>query len=145
MRRLPLILTIIGAVPFIVLSMAVGMHMFHNTKAVSAVLLTYAGVIISFMGGIHWGIAVVRYADKRKIANMLIAESVGTSLVAWSVILLGDTFTQLLVLTLLYTFVWAIDSMLYSDDLIPLWFFNLRCIITPTVVVSLYVAYFGLV
>ena len=145
MRHLPLILTFIGAAPFVGLSAAVALHMFPNTGVVSQILLTYAGVIISFMGGIHWGIAVLRYSDNRKIANMLIAESVGTSLIAWSVILTGNTFTQLLVLTLLYTFVWAIDSMLYSDDLIPLWFFNLRCIITPMVVVSLYVAYFGLV
>jgi hypothetical protein len=145
MRRLPLALAIVGSVPFIALSAAVALQMFANTKTISTVLLTYAGVIISFMGGIHWGIAVVRYADNRKVANVLIAESVATSLIAWSVILLGDTFTQLLVLTLLYTFIWAIDSILYSDDLIPVWFFNLRCIITPVVVVSLYVAYFGLV
>ena len=145
MRRLPLVLTIVGAAPFVALSAAVGLHLFPNPKAVSTLLLTYAGVIVSFMGGIHWGIAVLRYADNRKIANGLIVESVGTSLVAWSVLLMGDMFTQLLVLTLLYTFVWAIDSMLYSADMIPLWFFNLRCIITPVVLVSLYVAYFGLV
>ncbi len=143
--RLPLILALAGALPFVALSVAVSFHLFPNIKAVSAVLLTYAAVIISFLGGIHWGIAVVRYADDRKIASWLIAESVSTSLIAWGILLMGDTFTQLLVLTLLYTFVWAIDSMLYSADMIPLWFFDLRCIITPVVMVSLYVAYFGLV
>jgi len=145
MSRLPLTLAIAGAVPFVCLSVAVSMHIFPNTKAVSEVLLTYAAVIISFMGGIHWGIAVIRYADNRRIANFLIAESVWPSLVAWGVLFKEDTFTQLLVLTLLYTFVWTIDSLLYSNDMIPQWFFNLRCIITPIVVVSLYVAYFGLV
>ncbi len=63
----------------------------------------------------------------------------------WGILFFGDIYTQLLVLTLLYTFMWAIDSLLYSNDVIPQWFFNLRCIITPIVVVSLYAAYFGLV
>src|SRR4051812_41647568 len=105
-NRLPLIFAIAGVVPFVVLSVAVSLHLVPNTHAVSVVLLTYAGVIISFMGGIHWGIAVVRYTDNRKISSWLIAESVGTSLIAWGILLMGDTFTQLLVLTLLYTFVW---------------------------------------
>jgi hypothetical protein len=143
--RLPLAFAIASAIPFVLLSTAVALHVFHNTKVVSALLLTYAAVIISFLGGIHWGIAVVRYADNRKIATWLIAESVCTSLIAWGAIFMSDTFSQLLILTLLYTFVWAIDSMLYSADMIPLWFFNLRGIITPVVLVSLYVAYFGLV
>ncbi len=145
MRHLPLTLTIAGAVPFVALSVAVSMHMFPNVKAISGLLLTYAAIIVSFMGGIHWGVAVVRYADSRKIANMLIVESVWPSLIAWGVLFYGNTFTQLLVMTLLYTFVWTIDSLLYSNDMIPQWFFTLRCIITPIVVVSLYVAYFGLV
>ena len=145
MNRVPLGFTIAAAVPFVALSVAVSMHIFHNTKAVSELLLTYAAVIVSFMGGIHWGIAVSRYADNRRRANLLIVESVWPSLIAWGVLFKGDTFTQLLVLTLLYTFVWAIDSMLYNNDMIPQWFFTLRCIVTPIVVVSLYVAYFGLV
>lgn len=145
MRRLPLTFTLAGTVPFVVLSVAVSMHMFTDSKPIIQLLLTYAAVIVSFLGGVHWGVAVTQYSAKKKIANLLIAESVWPSLIAWGILFYGDTYTQLLVLTLLYTFMWAIDSLLYSNDVIPQWFFNLRCIITPVVVVSLYVAYFGLV
>jgi uncharacterized membrane protein YhdT len=145
MNRLPLTLTLIGVTPFVILSVAVSMHVFADPKVIIQVLLTYAAVIVSFMGGIHWGIAVTRYGEKRHIANLLIFESIWPTIIAWGALFYIEIHIQLLVLTLLYTFLWAIESLLYSNNLIPQWFFNLRCIITPIVVVSLYVAYFGLI
>ena len=146
MKRMPLTFTLAGTVPFVGLSVAVSLHMFgeHN-RLVLDLLLTYAAVIVSFLGGIHLGVALARYADKPRIANLLIAESIWPSLIAWGLLFYGDIHIQLLVLTLLYSLMWAIDSLLYSNDVIPQWFFNLRCVITPIVVVSLYVAYFGLI
>jgi hypothetical protein len=145
MTRLPLSLMAAATLPFVGLSASVPLHLFSNARPIVELLLTYAAVIISFLGGIHWGIAVTQFAQKRRIANLLVAESVWPSLIAWGVLFYGEIYTQLLVLTLLYAFVWGIDSLLYSNDIIPQWFFNLRCVITPIVVVSLYVAYFGLV
>lgn len=145
MRHLPLILTISGAAPFVALSVAVSMHVFDDTRTALELLLTYAAIIVSFLGGVHWGIAITQYASNRKIANLLILESIWPSLIAWGVLFYVDLHVRLLVLTLLYVFVWAIDSVLYTRNIIPQWFFNLRCIITPVVVVSLYVAYFGLI
>ncbi|MDE3059421.1 MAG: DUF3429 domain-containing protein [Pseudomonadota bacterium] len=145
MNRLILAFAIVAVMPFVVLSTSVPLRLFPYSSAVVEVLLTYAAVVISFLGGIHWGVAVTQYAAKRNIAHMLIAEGVWPSLVAWGVLFFGDTYTKLLVLTLLYTFVWTIDSLLYNNDMIPQWFFNVRCIVTPIVVVSLYVAYFGLI
>jgi hypothetical protein len=145
MRRLPLILTIAGAVPFVALSVAASMHVFGKTHIGIECLLTYAAIIVSFLGGIHWGIATTHYNTNRKIATLLIAESVWPSIIAWTAMFYVDLHIRLLVLTLLYMFVWAIDSLLYNKDMIPQWFFNLRCIITPIVIVSLYVAYFGLI
>jgi hypothetical protein len=145
MKKLPLILTLVGGVPFIVLSILISVKSFNNTKDALDILLTYAAVIISFLGGIHWGFAVHQFTANRPIANMLIAESIVPSLIAWGVLLYPDHYVQLLVFTLLYTFTWGIDSLLYNNNLMPQWFFNIRCVITPVVVVSLYVAYFGMV
>lgn len=145
MGKLPLILTIAGGLPFVVLGGMISLHSFNDTKHALDILLTYAAVIVSFLGGIHWGFAVNQYTQNRPIANMLIAESIIPSLVAWAVLLYPDHYVQLLVLTLLYTFTWGIDSLLYNNNLMPQWFFNIRCIITPVVVVSLYVAYFGMI
>lgn len=145
MNRLPLTLTLIGVAPFVILSVAVSMHVFPDPKPIIRILLSYAAVIVSFMGGIHWGVAVTRYTEKRRLANLLILESVWPSVIAWGALFYVEIHIQLLVMTLLYTFLWAIESLLYTNDLIPQWFYNLRCILTPIVVVSLYVAYFGLI
>lgn len=145
MKHLPLALACIGIVPFVVISMLVPAKVFSNNSVTIAFLLTYASVIISFLGGIHWGVAVTYYARHSKTSNLLILGGVLPPIIAWGALFYYDTPVTLLILTLLYTSVWAIDSLLYSNDIIPQWFFNLRCIVTPVVVVSLYVAYFGLI
>ncbi len=145
MKRLPLILTAAGTVPFVALAVPVSMHGFADPKPVIQILLTYAAVVVSFIGGAHWGVAVNQYANDRRIANLLMTQSVWPSLIAWGTLIYADLHVQLLVMTLLYTFMWAIDSLLYDRGIIPQWFFSLRCTITPIVVVSLYVAYFGLI
>lgn len=145
MKRIPLTLTLATAVPFVVLSLAVSMQMFDNNRIVIGTLLSYSTVILSFLGGIHWGVAVSNYAHNKRIANLLILESVFPTICAWAVLLNAPLHVQLLVLTVLFTFVWAIDSVLVGRKIIPLWFFEIRCVITPIVVVSLYVAYFGMI
>lgn len=135
----------IGVLPFIIFSAALSIHAFHDMRAAAGLLLTYSAIIISCLGGAHWGVAVLRHHGHRRLSNLLIAEGAWAPLLAWGVLLYGDIYAQLLVMTLLYTFIWAIDSLLYNRGLIPQWFFDISCIITPIVVVSLYVAYFGLV
>jgi uncharacterized membrane protein YhdT len=145
MRNLPLTLTLLSAIPFVGFSVAVSMQVFSDNGFVIRSLLSYSAVILSFMGGIHWGVAVTSYAHDRRVANLLIAESVVPSTLAWAALFHTELHIQLLVLTLLFTFVWAIDSILVGKKILPGWFFEIRCIITPIVVVSLYVAYFGMI
>lgn len=142
---LPLVFILAGTVPFVCLSVAVSLQLFEDAKMVIQLLLTYATVIVSFLGGIHLGIALTQHNHNRRISNLLIAESTWPSLIAWTSLYVAQVHIQLLILTLLYSLMWAIDSLLYDNNLIPQWFFNLRCVITPIVVVSLYVAYFGLI
>ena len=145
MKTLPLTITAIGAMPFVGLSVAASMQWFDDTGFVIHTLLSYAAVILSFLGGVHWGIAVSHYAHDKRIANRLIAESVIPSLIGWAALFHTELHVQLLVLTVMFTCVWAIDSLLVARKIIPLWFFEIRCIITPVVVVSLYIAYFGMI
>lgn len=145
MRNLPLGLTIASAVPFVALAVAVSVRVFDDNSLAIHALLTYSTVILSFLGGIHWGIAVSSYSHDKRIANLLITESVIPSMLGWGVVLYASLHIQLLVLTVLFVFIWAIDSMLMGRKIIPMWFFEIRCIITPIVVVSLYVAYFGMI
>lgn len=145
MKRLPLTLTMLSAVPFVALSVAVSARVFENNAMVIHALLSYSTVILSFLGGVHWGIAITNYVHDKRVANILIAESVLPSVLAWGGLLHAELHIQLLLLTVLFTFIWAIDSMLVERKVIPVWFFEIRCIITPIVVTSLYVAYFGMI
>lgn len=147
MSRLPywVIFSIIGTLPFLGLSVAISLHMFEDVPMGMHLLLTYAVIIVSFFGGIHLGVSLNQPPQGRAITNLLILESVWPSLIAWGLLYTVDMHIQLLLLTLLYALTWASDSLLYNSNLIPQWFFNLRCVITPVVVVSLYVAYFGVI
>ena len=147
MIRVPptLMFALASTVPFAALSIAVCFHLFSDTHTIMGLLLTYAVVIISFLGGIHLGVAVTHRYQNKWILNLLIVESIWPSLIAWGLLYMAPQHIQLLVLTLLYALMLAIDSLLYNNDLVPQWFFNLRCIITPIVVVSLYVAYFAII
>jgi len=145
MRNLPLTLTLASTIPFVGFSVAVSARMFDDNSFVIHALLSYSTIILSFLGGIHWGVAVSNYSNNKRVANMLITESVLPTTLAWGALLHTQLHVQLLVLTILFTFVWAIDSVLVGRKIIPLWFFEIRCIITPIVVVSLYVAYFGMI
>lgn len=145
MKKLPMTITVMSAVPFVALSVVASMRWFEDTTFVIHTLLTYSAVILSFLGGVHWGVAISNYAFDKHLANRLVAESVIPSLLAWGALLYAELHIQLLVLTVLFTSIWAIDSMLVARKIIPMWFFEIRCIITPVVVVSLYVAYFGMI
>ena len=73
-----------GLIPFVVLSAAVVLGLdspgFTATDAVSA-LLRYGAVIISFIGAVHWGVALsVAPPDKR---NAMFVYSVIPALAAW--------------------------------------------------------------
>lgn len=145
MKKLPFTITTIACVPFVALSIAASMQWFDDTTAIVHMLLSYSVVILSFLGGVHWGIAVSHYTHDKRIANSLIAESIIPSIIAWAALFHADVHIQLLVLTVLYTCIWAIDSMLMARGIIPVWFFEIRCMITPIMVVSLYIAYFGII
>ena len=145
MKRFPVTFTVLGTLPFVALSIAVSMHMVPDVHFTVQLLLTYAAIIVSFLSGAHWGVAVTQYTNNRKVAQILIAESVWPALLAWGILFYRDIHIQLLMLTMLYSLMWVVDCLLYERNVIPQWFFELRCIITPIVVVSLYVAYFGMV
>lgn len=143
--RVPFWLTLTGTLPFIMLSLGVAFHWFDDLPGTLDLLLTYAAIIFSFLGGVHWGLAVHHQRHNPKIANYMLAESVLASLMAWGIMFIGEMYLKLLLFAFLYAFIWGIDSILFNNRIIPLWFFTLRGIVTPIVVVAMYVAYFSVI
>jgi Protein of unknown function (DUF3429) len=133
-------LTFAGAIPFIACSAAVWLAPNQYRAFAINVLTTYAAVILSFLGGIQWGMAVNLIDSAPKSARNIFLLSVVPSLLAWGMLLLPEPRSRILVAIVLFAFVWVIDALLNVQKLIPQWFFKLRSTITVIVITSLAIA-----
>ena len=127
-RRAAFILGIAGALPFVALAALLWWQADgQNTLALTA-LTGYGAVILSFLGGIHWGLALRNAeADGRDFIISVIP-----SLLGWVALLLPAT-PALAVLAACFLGQLALDWRL---RLAP-WFLLLRGLLTTVVVVSL--------
>jgi Protein of unknown function (DUF3429) len=133
-------LTFAGAIPFIACSAALWFAPNQYRSFTVGILTTYAAVILSFLGGIQWGMAVNLIDTAPKSARNIFLLSVVPSLLAWAMLLLPEPKTRILVAIFLFAFVWVIDALLNVQKLIPLWFFKLRSMISLIVIASLAMA-----
>ena len=133
-------LTFAGAIPFIAFSAALWFAPNQYRSFTVNILTAYAAVILSFLGGIQWGIAINLIDTAPKSARNIFLLSVVPSLLAWAMLLLPEPRTRILVAIFLFAFVWVIDALLNVQKLIPPWFFKLRSMITVIVITSLAMA-----
>lgn len=105
------------------------------------VLSVYAAVILSFLGGIAWGVACASSLDEPWSSEPggLLAASVVPSLVGWAAVFLPHPYS-LIVLALSFAAVVLLDSWLAARDLVPAWWMKLRIRITVVVVALLLAA-----
>lgn len=128
-RRIPLVplaLGIAGLIPFVTLALAeaAGWRPFGWSDAfVHAALATYAALIVSFLGGIRWGIAV-RLEDQRT-AGFEYALSVVPQLLAW-LSLAAPAPWDLRALAAVVIALGIVDYGLVFGGKAPLWFGRLR-------------------
>jgi len=62
------------------------------------------------------------------------------SLLAWAMLFVSHPTSRIFVTIFLFGFVWAIDTLLNLQKLIPLWFYKLRSVITAMVIITLLIA-----
>lgn len=145
MKPLPAILILTGALPFLsaTLSLVAG-GPFNQTVSV-VMLVTYAAVILSFLGGIHWGLALKILEAAPTSANRLFVLSVLPALAAWAALfLVADPRWQLAAMLAILLAVWALDGLLAVQGIIPRWFFKLRSLITTIVATCFVIAWWAL-
>ena len=129
----------LGALPFIGLAVAAPYLDSAPRLFVIHALLAYGAVILSFLGGVHWGLAIVSgsNADHPALRTRLIL-SVIPSLVAWAALLAPEK-TGLLILAA------AVAAMLWVDigatrlGHAPQWYLKLRIPLTCVVVAALFI------
>ena len=128
----------LGALPFVFLS-GLGLVLQGPVQAqASLALAAYGAVILSFLGGIHWGLAISENASEpRHIPSYRrLAVSVVPSLVAWCALLLPDRAT-LPVLAAGFAVMLAVDWRAARRAEAPPWYPKLRWPLTTVVVICL--------
>ena len=124
-----------GLVPFIVFS-AGAWTTFQVMRNAHFILLTYAAVILSFMGAVHWGIAMASSAAAAKIQ---LGASVLPALLGWLALLIPMLYGYLL-LAACFIALLAADRLAGRKGLLPDWYMPMRVILTSVVVLCLLAA-----
>lgn len=124
-----------GLIPFVVFAVGSWVSLPYVEDA-TAVLLGYAAVILSFMGAIHWGMAMAN--NDAHGAKYFIA-SVIPALLAWLALLLSQPLALVL---LLFGFVGLLvyDSRVEKSQHFPAWYIPMRARLTFVVALCLAVS-----
>lgn len=125
--RAPLLLGTAGLLPFWGLAMGIGLAPLGGASAPSfaTALATYGAVIVSFLGGIRWGLAT--RADQPAVAAQYVL-AVVPSLLAWAALALPPVWS-LAGLGLVALVLGPLDTRLVGT-LAPAWYGRLRLILS---------------
>ncbi|TVR07104.1 MAG: DUF3429 domain-containing protein [Salinarimonadaceae bacterium] len=126
--RTPLVLGAAGLAPFWILALALvtGLTAGYPQESVQFALVAYGAVILSFTGGIRWGVAVL--APEQDAARREYVISVVPSLLAWAVLLL-PAGAQIGALAILTIAAGLLDYGMACRETAPEWFGRLRLIL----------------
>ena len=131
-----------GLLPFLVSAAA----MFVSDSEVSSLALSslggYGAVILSFLGGVKWGVVVNDRAAVEHWHALLL--SVVPSLVAWPALLLPPA-GMLAVLITGFALQYVADRASVAAGELPEWYGRLRLILTMGAIVALLLGWFALV
>ena len=121
-----------GLIPFVVFSIGCWIPLPHVTNA-PYILITYGAVILSFMGAVHWGVAM---ANKDQQQGKFFISSVLPALIAWPALLLAQSLALVILLAGfigLYTY----DRSVEKAQALPGWYIPMRTRLTAVVVLCL--------
>lgn len=126
-----------GAVPFIGLAAAAPFLSGPTKILVSHAMAAYGALILSFLGGVHWGLAIgsKRGSDRGKLPSRLIL-SVIPSLVGWFALLIGETKGLFILAAAVATMLW-VDLRATSLGDAPPWYPKLRIPLSLVVIAAL--------
>lgn len=129
----------LGAIPFVVFATLSIIFDGLFQAQVWFALVAYGAVILSFLGGIHWGLAIAEFGtrlDQKAWRRLLI--SVLPSLIGWTALMI-PTATGLLLMAAAFALMLWIDVTASYQNEAPLWYPKLRWPLTLVVVSSLVV------
>ena len=92
----------------------------------------YGAVILSFLGAVHWGLAM---QDDR--SPRWYVWSITPALFGFASLLLFDVEMRIVALVPLFALTWLVDRQAAKLGLIPIWYMRLRSMLTAGALISL--------
>ena len=138
LARTAFILTAAGALPFIALAVAMGVLDAPTNSTAGLWLQTYAAVILSFLGGIRWGLAIGAPSG----ASGTLALSVLPALAGWIMLPFAIILMPGPVWYLGFAALFAIQLIWdRASGAVPAWFKTIRLQVSLVVIASLAAAW----
>ena len=143
-----LLLGLSGLIPFWASAAVLWLHGTIHHFAATIALAGYAAVILSFLGGINWGAAIVQQnaAQNSQQLPARLFWSIVPSLIAWFALLLQSLVNEgvaLFILLVAFVLQYLSDRRAVSQGRFPPWFARLRLILTCGAVLALTVGLGG--
>ena len=138
MGNLPIYFGYAGAIPFAVfMLLTFAMDEAQDYQIISIVQLSYGAMILSFLGGIHWGQAIPRNHSKQ-MSFAMVPTIVCFALMIWTFAI--DPVLPLFAMAGLFWVVFEADKRLMPVEFIPEGYFAFRkkltIVVSTTLVIS---------
>lgn len=137
--RTPLLLGAGGLIPFIVLAAMLWALPAGYSNTTVKWLLGYSAVILSFVGALHWGVALVHPEMEARERGLLMGWSVVPAIAAWIALLLPPLAGAVVMLIMFLVQLVADHKLVRRFPITP-WFLHLRQRLTLVVVLCLALA-----
>jgi len=141
-QRLAWLLAITGTLVFAIMTAFLFTSEAHVRIPAIAALVTFTAVVISYLGGIQFGLALHEEGSNERTRALAISMSALPSLASWGVFWLSSPQQQIGTGIGLFILVWVCDLYLARRGLIPTWFADLRTAVTAIACAILGVAYY---
>ncbi len=134
----PRLLGYLGLLPFIIPTVFL-FYDHHHFMVWRNLLISYAAVILSFLGAVYWGVAMIVREMSIKKRNVMLSWSVIPSIVAWISLLIPQVY-GLILLSVFFVISFFMDMQLTKSEAKPAWYIPLRFQLTVVVTTCLVTA-----
>lgn len=129
-----LILGIGSVVPFFLPALATAGGSSELLHTALQMQFGYAAVILSFLGGVHWGRALAGGAEDLNWPRLV--WSLIPALIGWGLLMLPDAKMIAVGFAVAFTLAFIIDSKASKTGWFPVWYGGLRKLLTTAILVS---------
>lgn len=134
-KRLAYLLGWLGLAPFVLLALSCWLVDRDWLGAFIKAQLAYGILILAFLGGIHWGGAMISQELSAERIKRALAWSIAPVLMAWIATMVGGFGFAVLIVG--FAAAYQVDKRLYPWYRMPEWLIRLRFVLTCVVVAAL--------